>query len=105
MRVREHDRIRPQPGKAIAPVEPTVDHHLAAAVADQQRAVPPMPTRLRVDLPARPEKAKPHCAGLRATLSGHDSVRSTRTSPHRRAEARPRLAGRRFTRALARLTG
>src|SRR5919201_85094 len=60
MGVREHDRGRQQAPETIPPVEAAVDHHLAAAVPDEQGAVPAMPARSRLDLAPRSEKAKPH---------------------------------------------
>ena len=60
VRVREDDRSRAQPRKPIAPVEATIDHHLAAAVADEQRAVASVPARSRLDFAPRAEEPKPH---------------------------------------------
>lgn len=39
VRVRDHDRSRPQARKSPQPVEAAVDHHLAPPVAEEQRAV------------------------------------------------------------------
>jgi hypothetical protein len=50
VRERKDDRTRPQPHEPLAPVEAAVDHHLAAAIADEQGAKELM--RIASDRPA-----------------------------------------------------
>jgi hypothetical protein len=87
VRVGKHDRSWPQTINATSPVESTVDHHFAPAVADEQRAVSAMPARSRLDLAPRPEKAKPHAA--RSGAAADVLVRRTRTSPASVSETSP----------------
>jgi hypothetical protein len=50
VRERKDDRTRPQPHEPLAPAEAAVDHHLAAAIADEQGAKELM--RIASDRPA-----------------------------------------------------
>ena len=64
MRVGEHDRAGAQPLEFSQPIKAAIDHQSGAAIRDQQRAMHIMPSRPRLDLPARAKKREFHRSRL-----------------------------------------
>ena len=60
MRVGERDRVRVQSLKFSEPIKAAIDHHLCAAIRDEQRSVHAMLRRARFDLAARAEEGEFH---------------------------------------------
>jgi hypothetical protein len=56
MSMREHDRRRRDGIEPVKPICPAIDHDPGEIRSNEQRAVPPMPTRSKLDLAPRTEK-------------------------------------------------
>jgi hypothetical protein len=60
VRVRERDRVRIHAFEFPQPIKAGIDHHVCAAIRNQQRRMHPMSSRARVDFAARAEKPQRH---------------------------------------------
>jgi hypothetical protein len=62
MAMRQQDCAGPHVRKVPPPIRATVDHDAGSPIAQEKRAVPPVPAGPSLDLPARAEKDEFHPA-------------------------------------------